>query len=363
MVEAGHLRVWAVAVFLAVILLPSACSDGDDDAGAGEGNAGAGGGNAATTCPAGGVDVDPGADVAAVAADPANGAGTTYCIKDGNYTVTQAIEVQSNDRFLGIYGDGTRPIVTGSGARTIFDASVSDSAEISGLQVQGAVGSEACAPDCGRGIGGAGTNLHVHDVRATHNANQGIGGTGDGLLVTDSTLDDNGYDATFTGETDGPVSAAGVKSVNSMVVRDSVIRDNRWNGIWCDIDCTRFEVHDSTITGNGKAGVHDEISSGPAVVEGNVIRNNGDLVAAGSARAGLLVVNSKNLDAYGNTFGSNAAYAFWATFDEPRYDAAPGGDGGFRLHDIDVHHNDLNGDATGNQGLPDSRVDFHDNTG
>ena len=348
-----------MTVFLAVTLLPSACSDGGK---VGASKAGTGAGKAATACPAGGVEVDPGADVAAVAADPVNGPGTTYCIKDGNYAVARAIDVQSSDRFLGIYDDGTRPVVAGSGARTIFDASVSDSALISGLQVEGAVGSEACSPDCGRGIGGAGTNLRVHDVRATHNANQGIGGTGDGLLVTESTLDDNGYDATFTGETGGPVSAAGIKSVNSMVVRDSVIRDNRWNGVWCDIDCTRLEVHDSTITGNGKAGVHYEISSGPAVVEGNVIQNNGDLAAAGSARAGLLVVNGKNLDAYGNTFGSNAAYAFWAMFDEPRYDAAPGGDGGFRLQDIDVHHNDLDGDAAAGHRLPDSQVNFYGNT-
>src|SRR3712207_7644470 len=49
--------------------------------------------------------------------------------------------------------------------RSVFDTSGSDFATIKGLQVQDAVGHEACSPDCGRGIGSGGTNLRVDDVR------------------------------------------------------------------------------------------------------------------------------------------------------------------------------------------------------
>jgi hypothetical protein len=311
-----------------------------------------GGGTARAVGTCVGVEINYGDDIAAVTA--AHDPGTTYCINDGNYTVTRAVQVQSKDRFLGVYNDGTRPVVTGRDAQTIFNTFGSDSAVINGLQVRGAVGNEACAPNCGRGIGGGGKNLKVVDVRATNNANQGIGGTGPGLLVVNSTLDNNGYDPTFTGKTDGPVSSAGIKTVNSVVIRASTIRGNRWAGAWCDIDCTRFEVHDSLVVGNGKAGLHYEISSGGAIIEGNTIRSNGKLAAA-DRRADLLVVNSKNLNAYNNAFGDRAIPAFQAVFDKER-------DEGFPLRNIDFYRNDLNGDTVSGCELPDHRVDCYSNT-
>ncbi|QIN84364.1 hypothetical protein GBA63_18245 [Rubrobacter tropicus] len=312
---------------------------------------------AATDCS--GVQIREGDDISLVA--DAHGARTTFCINDGEYPVVRSVKVQSGDRFRGVYGDGTRPIVRGAGATTIFDTFGSDSAAIIGLRVQGAIGSEACSPNCGRGIGGGGTNLYVSDAHLMHNANQGIGGVGPGLLVVNSVFDDNGYDSTFTGETAGPVSAAGIKSVNSMIIRNSVVKDNRWAGLWCDIDCTRFEVHDSTVVRNGKVGVHDEISSGAAIVEGSTIRYNGGLAAAGSRRADLIALNSKNLNVFGNTFGGKNGAALIVAFDEARFRAEPRGDGGFALRNIDFHHNRLNGDALSGCGLPDWRVHCYKN--
>jgi hypothetical protein len=139
-------------------------------------------------------------------------------------------------------------------------------------------------------------------VRATGNANQGIGGTGSGLLVKNSILDHNGSQS-FAND-GGPVSTAGIKSVNSMTVLNSIIRNNYWDGVWCDIECEAFTVKDSTITGNGKAGIHLEISSGPAVFAGNRIRNNG--VSGRSTRlGGILIVGSSNAETFANTFGGN----------------------------------------------------------
>lgn len=318
-----------------------------------------GGGPVRATTDCASVQLREGDDLSLVA--DAHKAGTTFCINDGEYTVVRSVNVQSGDRFVGVYDDATRPVVRGVGAQTIFDTFGSNSATITGLQVQGAIGNEACSPNCGRGIGGGGTNLFVSDSRLTDNANQGIGGVGPGLLVVGTTLDNNGYDKTFTEETAGPVSAAGVKSVNSMVVRNSVVQQNRWAGVWCDIDCTRFEVHDSTIVGNGKVGVHDEISSGAAIVEGNVIRYNGNLAAAGSRRADLIVLNSKNLNVFGNTFGGRSAAALLVAFDKTRFMAEPAGDGGFTLKHINFHHNRLKGDTSVGCGLPNHRVDCYRN--
>lgn len=254
----------------------------------------------ATRCS--GVQVDPSEDLAAVAG--AKLPGTTFCIRDGSYKVSRAVEVQSGDRFVGVYSDGTRPSVSTTRALHVFDANGSRGAVVRGLKVSGAIGNDRCEPDCGRGIGG-GTNLRVINVRATGNANQGIGGTGPGLLVARSIVDNNGsYSFSRDG---GPVSAAGIKSVNSITVLNSKILKNYWAGVWCDIQCGSFVVKNSTLSGNGKVGIHDEISSGAAVFSGNTIRNNGNLRGA-TRPSGLLIVSSRHVDAYDNDFGSNAEH-------------------------------------------------------
>lgn len=258
-----------------------------------------------TTCS--GVYVSPSEDL--VAAANTNAAGTTFCIQDGTHNVTSEIPVEAGDVFWGVYSDSTRPVVkTTTAYHVFFLTKDSSGATIQGLEVSGAVGDDSCEPACGRGIGGRGPDLTVDDVRATGNANQGIGGTGAGLLVRNSMIDNNGSLSFAQDDPDEPVSAAGIKSVNSMTVINSTIRDNYWAGVWCDIECNAFEVHDSTITGNGKAGIHYEISSGPAVVEGNTIQDNGHALFPSTVltrRSGMLIISSANADVYGNTFGGN----------------------------------------------------------
>jgi hypothetical protein len=277
-----------------------------------------------------GRDVYPGQDLTAVA--DAAPAGTTFCIHDGNYTISSPIRVQDSDVFRGLYSDRTRPSVSTTQASHIFYTHGSHQATISGLVVSGAVGDNSCEPDCGRGIGGGGWNLTVDNVRATRNANQGIGGTGPGLLVKNSMLDNNGSQS-FAND-GGPVSTAGIKSVNSMTVLNSTIRDNYWSGVWCDIECEAFTVKNSTITGNGKAGIHMEISSGPAVFAGNRIQNNG--VSGRSTRlGGILIVGSSNAETFVNTFGGNLQGAA-SVFNDAR--TPP-------VSNVDVHDNTLKRDA------------------
>jgi hypothetical protein len=275
-----------------------------------------------------GVQVSPGEDLARVAA--ARAAGTTFCIRDGNYPVASKIVVQSTDIFKGIYSDGTRPSVTTTTAEQIFDANGSTGATISGITVSGAVGDTSCQPECGRGISG-GTNLTLDDVRAEENENQGVGGTGANLVIRNSVFDSNGTREFYA---DGTyASAAGVKSVNSMFIYNSRATDNAWVGFWCDLECGAFEVHDSVASRNGKGGIFYEVSTGPAIFEGNLLRNNG-YSEIWRRPGGLLMVSSQNANAYGNTFGSNNEAGIRVT-DEER---AP------EVSNIKIHDNSLRND-------------------
>ena len=257
-------------------------------------------------------------------------AGTTFCIHDGNYEVASNIPVQSGDTFTGVYSDTSRPTVWTDQAEQIFHTVSADGATIRNLAVKGAVGGAYCAPQCGRGIGGGGKHLTVDNVHATQNANQGIGGTKDGLLVKNSTIDRNGS-YSFS-EDDDTASAAGIKSVNSMTVLNSRVSDNYWIGVWCDLDCGAFEVRRSTLSSNGKVGISDEISSGPAVIANNLIQSNGTLLAA-NRHSGLLIVDSQNVNVHDNVFESNVQYGVEiVTTGRP-----PG------IDDVMVHHNTTNG--------------------
>ena len=247
------------------------------------------------------VEVYPGDGLAAVATR--YGAGTTFNVHGGDYLVSAPIVVSRGDVWKGIDPDGTRPCVRTTAKYVFFVPAEADYATVRGLDVSGAVHDDRCEPDCGRGIGGPGSNLLVANVRSHHNENQGVGGTGPGLVIRNSELDHNGsYDATT-----GKVSAAGVKAVNSYSVFNSYIHNNYWDGAWCDIECERFEVHDSHVEYNGKAGIHYEISTGPAVFEGNTITGNGYIIRS-TRRGGILIVDSSNARVYANTFGNNGFY-------------------------------------------------------
>jgi hypothetical protein len=236
-------------------------------------------------------------------------AGSTFCIHDGWYKVNAracVVPVQSNKTIAILGHDG---LIDTNTARHVIDVGRADNVTVRNLRVSGAVHFDACEPDCGRGIGGPGDNLTVINVRATDNENQGIGGTGRGLRIIRSVLDHNGsHDAAADG---GKVSAAGLKAVNSIYVEDSFVHDNYWVGVWCDLECGRFEVHDSTIVRNGRAGIHDEISSGPALFEGNTIRGNGHVQGYNRRNGGLLVTSSRHVRARNNTFGDNVGPGVW----------------------------------------------------
>ncbi|MGH2776244.1 MAG: hypothetical protein ACRDJT_12540, partial [Actinomycetota bacterium] len=168
-----------------------------------------------------GVAVKPGDNLANVAASKP--AGTTFCIAGGAYRVSSQIVVDSRDRFVGESPGSTS--VTTTSAQLVFNASRSNEAHISGLDISGATGSKSCHPKCGRGIW-PGDNTTVSHVNVHHNAIQGIGGAGPGMLVEHSEIHRNGNEAFFG------CCSAGVKSGKSYTIRDSYVLHNIGNGIW-----------------------------------------------------------------------------------------------------------------------------------
>jgi hypothetical protein len=174
-------------------------------------------------------------------------------------------------------------------------------------------------------------------VRLTNNANNGIGGTGIGLIVQNSEIDHNGS-RSFTRLDGGLSQSAGIKSVKgSLTILNSRIHDNYWVGLWCDLDCNAFTVKNSTITANGKAGIRDEISAGPAIFSGNTIQGNGALAAA-DRHAGLLIMSSANVDAYSNTFGANVGHGV-----EISEDVRPPAVSNVKVHDNTMNGNSIKG--------------------
>jgi hypothetical protein len=238
--------------------------------------------------------------------------------------------VQSRDHWYGVYTDGTRPNISTDTASNVMNADSSDGATIENVHIAGGQYTPGTVKS-GRGIS-EGQNLTVKNIKASYNENQGIGGTASNLRVYDSVFDHNGNaDSSYLAGSQ--TSSAGIKSVNSTFIYNSRFEDNFWNGAWCDLECGQFEIHDSVFLRNGKAGFHYEVSSGPAIFEGNTVQDNGYLAEA-NRHVGLLVVSSRNLQAYGNTFGGNRDWG--AQFIEDSRDPVTG--------NINFYNNTMNGD-------------------
>ncbi len=247
-----------------------------------------------------GTPVGPGDDLTKVA--DARPSGTTFCIAAGRYVVSSPITVQSDDRFVGVSAEQT--FVATNSAQFVFDASRSNGARISGLDISGATGNDVCRPKCGRGIW-PGENTVVSQVSLHDNANQGIGGAGSGLLIEDSEIFRNGSEA-FVGCCGG-----GVKSGASFTIRDSYVHHNVGNGIWCDVGCPRFVVENNVVKSNSRNGIRyehginvssEEAKQGSALIVGNVV--TGSNTSRNLPGGGIEVNSASNVVIASNTLGS-----------------------------------------------------------
>jgi hypothetical protein len=238
----------------------------------------------------------------------------TFCVQDGTHLMSAQVNLGVSDRIIGVYSDGSRPILDGQAqVDTIIDPG--NSSYIEGITVKNSEGHSAtnlCRPACGRGIGAGGNNVTLINIRATENPNSGVGSMGGGLLIEDSVLDNNGFDEDH--KTQGqPVSAAGIKSTQGFTIRDSIIRDNDWVGVWKDVDTfsdpmilENVEIYD-----NLKTGVSYEITATngtPSSITGSTIQGNG-YGDTFSREAEILIASSNDIEITGNTFGDTAANA------------------------------------------------------
>ena len=273
-------------------------------------------------CPAGSTSVTPSNFTTEI--NSGGAAGEIFCFADGNYNVTTQLVPKDDQKFVGIYSDGTRPRLATTQFHVFKTTSV-DRALFKGLEISGATRgtSTTCDPRCGRGIGDGGENITVDDCWIHDNGNAGIGGLGTGLTVLRSIVEDNGFDPEHQ---QGSVSAANIKAIGKVTVRDSIIRRSGWSGIWKDNPspactdlagadpCTSFDrreepmiLENNTIVDNRKVGVHYELTTTPANpsrIKGNVIRGNGwDANMTGTRKAEVIIGSAEDVEVTGNTFG------------------------------------------------------------
>ncbi|MFN2490332.1 MAG: right-handed parallel beta-helix repeat-containing protein [Actinomycetota bacterium] len=222
--------------------------------------------------------------------------GAVLCLQPGTYTTSAPIVPKDGQTLMG--SGRKKTFVTTSSADAVFDAKRSTDVVFKRLDISGAVAGQGCEPACGRGIA-AGLNTVIKKVRLHHNAVGGVGGSEGNLLITRSELDHNGGES-FIG-----CCAAGVKTGSAFTIEDSYVHDNVGVGIWCDVGCdgTLFVVRDNTVLNNTMGGIRYEISSVPAVIQGNTVQGNNILSEGG--HGGIEINSSANVVVQQNVLGSN----------------------------------------------------------
>jgi parallel beta helix pectate lyase-like protein len=210
---------------------------------------------------------------------------------------------------------------------------------IKNLSVTGTKGGDWCEPSCGGAIKGAGTNLHVLNVRIHHNPNQGIGNPGDGFLLQNSEIDHNGS-YSFTSlpgnlATEAS-SAAGVKiTKGSATFRNNKIHHNYWIGIWCDGHGGPIFATGNNIYANGKSGIKYEKCAGGAI-NNNSVSHNGYVNASSSlARAGILLQTPQSVEVANNTLRGNHGHGLEAKHNRLQRP----------IFEVTIHHNSFRNDT------------------
>lgn len=280
------------------------------------------------------VRVAAGVDLATVAA--ARPASTTFCLGEGTFVLTESVEPEPGDAFIGAGRDVTfiRPSGVDSPANGFVPPGPGDTGappvtyqamDIGGFTEP--IAATDCDNACGTAIWNKGDPLEggviLRDVRCHDNGTSCVG-HGFGSVVADSIeCDRNGFHPDSI-RGDFRSSACIKLSEGSLTLRNSHIHDNGFDGIWCDF-CgnTVFLVENNVIVNNGRSGVHWEASghfeeSDHAIVRGNVIQGNGDNcdpdegdpvrpLDGSQLAAGVIVEDGQNILIEGNTFGGNSA--------------------------------------------------------
>jgi parallel beta-helix repeat protein len=258
------------------------------------------------TCPAGAVNVFPGASIQD--AVNLNGGSTTFCLKSGVHYLSSGITPKTGNTFIGEYGavlDGTGWTTSDrkEGAFRTISVDV-DSVTIRNLIIRN-------MPQ--RGIAAYHSSIYssmsdhwtieyneiafnrdlgVHFVPDTvlrnnyihHNSFGGyFGDPADNTTLENNEIAYNGYDQK-------------VGESANVTFRNNFIHHNTGTGIWYDWDNTFGLVEGNRVEDNGKTGIHAEVSS-DIVIRNNIVRRNGEM--------GVYISTSKNTQTYNNTLEGN----------------------------------------------------------
>jgi hypothetical protein len=264
-----------------------------------------------------GKHVRAGADLATASASKP--AGTTFCLAAGTFTISKTVSWQPGDRIIGA-GIGETFIRPTDVGRPItgFDAPGNTKTvkfarlDIGGFQADPSADCHQCGIAIIDSGGDAEGWIALTRVACHDNGTACIGSGYGNIRATHLDCYGNGFhpgsllDGTYR-------SASCVKmSRGSMTMRDSLIHDNIYNGIWCDYcDHTTWIIENNTFRNNGHAAIQweisGELSTDTALIRHNVIRNNGwqISVTGGVTNAGLIISGARNITVKGNTFGGN----------------------------------------------------------
>lgn len=134
---------------------------------------------------------------------------------------------------------------------------------------------------------------HIHN-----NGQLGVAGVGKDILIQGNEIAWNGY---FSGM-DPMWEAGGSKFAltENLMVRDNHAHHNNGNGLWTDIDNINTLYEGNVVEWNTHGGITHEISY-DAVIRNNILTGNGADIAAWLWGSAITILNSRNVEIYGNT--------------------------------------------------------------
>jgi parallel beta-helix repeat protein len=121
-----------------------------------------------------------------------------------------------------------------------------------------------------------------------------------------------------------------VTNTSNITFRGNDVYANRGPGLWCDINCTGAVYDGNRAHDNEQSGIFFEISDG-ALIENNVVWNNGWSFTAWGWGAGIRVSSSRNAEVRNNTVAWNADGI--SVISQNRSDQPPGGIVNDYVHD------------------------------
>ena len=325
------------------------------------------------------VNIACGTDVAATINADSGSTATRFVLGSCDFTASQMIIPRDGDEIVcatpptftqrgPAYDPNTSCTVTGAqGVENVFrpigqGGSIA-TVRFEGIRIVGGTGTPGKAGS-GPGIAGGtmGDQSVLYGVEITGSDAVGMSG-GHGLFDRSEVFDttNNPDFLSFT--------AAGIKAIDEMHIRNSYIHDNQGNGLWCDEFCEdaqpllgndKYWVHDNLVVNNGRAGIRfervgDVSTAGEALIENNEVHGN----SPDAVRGGISVRDAQNATIQNNSFGAasiggvayspNTGNVAIIASDSGRTDRPD-------VFNIDIVGNVLNGEVVKGCTLPDEVV-------